>query len=267
MTGVFSGLAPALVVAGVLFANVDVGSVLPNPTLPGLDGVERSLLSEGQVSAFVFFHPEQEHSLEALRDLAELRNEMAEKPVRWIGVVSDRFGGGAIRSALSETGVELETVVDEGDRLYGELGVRLYPSIGIADREGNLRAYLPYTKVNFMRSVQAHLQHTLGEIDDDELKVALRPKSVDFGGNGASAGRNIRFARMLLDAGKLDKALAKARDAVVASPESAEARALVGLILVEQGNCDAARKSLQRALELDPENATAKTALDRCGQV
>ncbi|MCD4747913.1 MAG: tetratricopeptide repeat protein [Thermoanaerobaculales bacterium] len=249
----------------MLFSNVDIGSVLPNPTLPGLDGVERSLLSEDQVSAFVFIHPEQEHSLEVLRDLVELRKEMVEKPVRWIGVVSDRFSEDSMRSALSEAGLEWETIIDKGDLLYGELGVRLYPSIGVADREGNLRAYLPYTKVNFMRSVQVHLLHTLGEIDDEELKAALRPKSVDFGGNGAAAGRNIRFARMLLDAGKLDKALAKARDVVTASPDSAEAHALVGFILVQQGQCDAAQESLQRALELDPKNVTAKTARDQCG--
>ncbi len=71
---------------------------------------------------------------------------------------------------------------------------------------------------------------------------------------------------LLLDAGKLDKALVKARDAVAASPESAEAQALVGFILAEQGNCDATQEGLKKALELDPENATAKTALERCGQ-
>ncbi len=263
MTGITSSL-PALIVVGILFANFDIGSVLPNSASAGLDGVECSLVSEDQVSVFVFFHPEQEHSQEVLKDLAELRKEMAEKPVRWIGVVSDRFSEDAAKSAMIEAGVELQTIVDTGDRLYGELGVRLYPSIGIADREAILRAYLPYAKVNFMRSVQVHLQHTLGEIDDDELKVALRPKSVDFGGDDAAANRNIRFARMLFDAGKLDKALVKARDAVTASPDSAEAQALIGLIFAEQGNCDAAQESLKKALELDPENATAKTALEKC---
>lgn len=261
----FGNLTPSIVAAVIVFSFVNIGTVLPNPTLLGIDGVERSLLAEGTVSAFIFLNPEQEHSLEVLGDLAELRNEMAEKPIAWIAVVSDRFSTDTVRSVISEAGLEIETIVDTGDRLYGELGVRLYPSIGIADREGSLQAYLPFTKVNYMQSVRAHLLHALGEFDDDQLKDALHPKDVKVTGNDAVANRNISFARMLLEAGKPDKALAKARDAVEASPDSAEAQALVSLILAQQGNCDAAQENLQRALEIDPENATAQEAFGLCG--
>lgn len=255
----------AVLFVSLAFANIDIGEQLPNPSLPDLEGVERPLIAADEVSVFVFFHPEQDRSLEVLRQLAEVKIRVKDKGVYWIGVVSDRFGAEAAASALQETGLDLPSIVDAADGLYGAVGVRLYPAIGVADRRGRLHAYLPYTKVNFMALVEAQIRHALGEINEDELAAASQPPEVTTGGDGAAAARNLRFASMLLDSGKTEKALEKARAAVELDPTSAEAHAMVGTILVELGDCEGARESLGRAVELDDSLAAASQALEGCG--
>lgn len=264
MTSLISGIASVLVVSGMAFAYVDIGSPVPNPPQIGMDGVERSLVDSQAVTAFLFFHPKQEHSLEVLRALADLQKMMKDADIHWVGVVSDRFASEIVDAALAESGVDLETIIDEGDRLYGDLGVRLYPTIGIADSGGTLRAYLPYAKVNYMGALEAHLRHALGQIDDAALDLALHPTSADVSSQEAEVGRILKFARMLWDRDKRDKALAKAQEAVQTAPDLADPHALVGFFLVEMGNCDEGRTSLNRALEIDPDNTEALAALGKC---
>lgn len=246
------------------FANVDVGSPLPNPELTTLEGSSRRLLAEGKTEVFIFFNPAQENSVATLRALARLHGAMRDRPVEWVAVASDRFEASAVKGALLAAGLSFPTVVDAGDALYGELGVRLYPSLGIADTKGNLAAYLPYTKVDYVAKVRAHLLHTLGELDDAGLQAALAPGAVDRGGDDAVAHSNLNLARMLIKSGKTDKALERAQEAVRVAPDLAEAHALVGAILAQQGKCDEALPILARALELNPEEPTATEAQGRC---
>lgn len=253
-----------LIMSGMAFAYVDIGSPVPNPSLTGLDDVERSLVHSEGVTAFLFFDPQQDHSLEVLRSVAGLQSEMKDDDIHWVGVVSDRFPPETVASVLAGSGVSLETVIDSGDRLYGDLGVRLYPTIGIADSGGTLRAYLPYAKINYMGALEAHLRHALDQIDDEALDLALHPTSADVSSKEADAGRLLKFARMLWDREKRDKALAKAQEAVEAAPDLADPHAMVGFFQVEMGNCEEGRAHLKRALDIDPGHPEALAALTRC---
>ncbi len=264
MTPVISAIASWLVIAGVAFANVDVGSTLPNPSLNGLDGIERPLVDHQTVTVFLFFDPQQDRSIEVLSALAELQQDLEDADVRWVGVVSDRFSLEDAASVLDQSGARLETLIDSGDRLYGDLGVRLYPTLGIADTGATLRAYLPYAKVNYMSTLEAHLLHTLGRIDDAELDRELHPAAIDISSNEAEVGRTLKLARMLWINGKKDKALAMARETAEKAPDLAEPHALVGIFLVEDGRCEEARASLDKALEIDPNHSEARQALLAC---
>jgi len=266
VTSVAAWIASALAMVGLVFANVEVGSVVPEATLEGPAGVACSLVDSQRVTVFLFFDPDQEHSREVLQSLGRLQNGMGEPGVRWIGIVSDRVPEDVTAEVVDKAGVDLNIVVDRGDALYGALGVRLFPSIGIVDTEGLLRAYLPFAKVNYMGSVEAYLRHVLGQIDDEELQQALQPKSIDVHSQEAEIGRTLKFARMLWDAGKRDKALAKAQEAEENAPNLAGPHALVGFFLAEEGNCDEGRGHLDAALAIEPDHEGALAALSSCDQ-
>jgi hypothetical protein len=248
------------------FANVEVGDVVPNPSLPTADGGERSLVAKSVVSVFVFFDPTADRSLEVVRELAGIRNGLGDRAVHWTGVVSDRFAADTAAAAVAGNDPGLQVATDRADALYGELGVRLYPTVGVVDADGRLATYLPYTKVNFAAAVDAHIRHALGELTDEELAAVVEPAKVSTGGDAAVAARNLRFARMLADAGKPEKALEKARAALELDPDSADARLLVGRILADLGDCEAARESLGRAIELGADPADASEARGGCGE-
>ena len=65
----FACLAAAILLwslSALAFANVPIGTVIENVSLPALAGGEQSLLSDTNVSVFVFIQPGQEHSNQAL---------------------------------------------------------------------------------------------------------------------------------------------------------------------------------------------------------
>ena len=77
--------------SALAFANVPIGTVVENVALPTLTGGEHSLLSDTNVSVFIFVKPGQEHSNQTLVQIAKCEKEMAGKPVHWCAIVSDRI--------------------------------------------------------------------------------------------------------------------------------------------------------------------------------
>src|SRR6266540_5771607 len=136
--------------AGLAFANVALGEPVENADLPTLDGGRAALLSrKALANVFIFFRPEQDHSLATLKAMADCEREFADKPVHWVAVVSSRFDPQGVREFVREAGIRMPVLVDQGDELYGRLGVRLHPVIGIADGQLKLLAYEPFHKINY----------------------------------------------------------------------------------------------------------------------
>jgi len=256
--------APVFLALTLGLAFAQVGTVIPNPTMAGIDGKQHALVDPQRLSVFLFFDPAQPRCLEVMKEMAGLQGSFSGDTVRWVGILSDRFDEATAAAAVRKARLALEILIDPGDTLYGALEVRLYPTVGILDKAGVLKAYLPYRKVNFTGALEAEIRHALGEIDDAALERALHPQAADIGGANAEAGRLLRFAGMLWKMGKKEKALATARKALETAPSSAEAQALVGIYLAGMGNCGEAIPNLQEALKLDPDNAEARRALTGC---
>jgi hypothetical protein len=70
-------------------------------------------------------------------------------------------------------------------------------------------------------------------------------------------------ARRLHDAKRVPEAVALLRKNASLFPRSSEVAAMLGSMLVENGDLEGARAELRRALELDPNNRAAKEALGR----
>jgi tetratricopeptide (TPR) repeat protein len=246
------------------FSKVAVGTALEDEILQDLDGEPVSYLQAGQVSVFVFFRPGQENSRSALIQLDRLREELVDRPIHWTAIVSDSHPRGAIDALVDSAGIDLPVLIDEGNRLYGRLGVVLHPVIGIADQTKALAAYVPFHKVNLAVIVRAHIRHLLGEIDDERLAAVLDPKAAANGGDRVSAKRQWRLATVLLKMKKYDPALAAARESAEHDPDFAPAHALIGAILAAEGDCAAAQAPTERALGLDPREPTALATQNTC---
>ena len=242
--------------SALAFANVPIGAVVENVSLSAFAGGEQNFLSDTNVSVFIFFKPGQEHSNQAMAQITLLEKELADKPVHWCAIVSDRIPRAEVAAAIQTTGLTMPVVIDAGDALYGKLGVILHPVIGITDEHRRLVAYQPFAKVNYAAFIRAQIRHAIKEITDEELAAVLQPTAAVLGGETSVAHRYFRLAEKQFQSTNYDQALANIKKSLEKNP-TAEAHALRGRILAAQGNHAEAVAEFDAALKLDPQNSAA----------
>lgn len=253
-------------IAGRAFANVAVGEVVEDAELRTIDGGRASLFAKGaKADVVVFFRPQQEHSTDALRELAACQRELAGKPVHWVGVVSSSWAPAEVRAVVTETGIRMPVLVDEGDALYGRFGVRLHPTVGVLDESRRLAAYEPFRQINYCERVKARIRLVLGELDEAAVAKLDSPERSITRTDEGVARRHLNYARMLLRIQKLDRALAEVEKVLAVAPTAA-GYALQGEILAAQGKCAEAIRAFDAALKIDPASSVAVDGRKSCGR-
>lgn len=250
------------------FANVDVGEKVENEELPGLDGGKKPLLQKGKVGVFVFFRPNQDHSRDTLQRLAEIEKEFSGKPVSFSAVVSDTWPAEEVRALVRQVGLRMPVLVDRADALYGKLGVRLHPVIGVTDRSWKLTAYQPFAKINYGEVIRAQIRRALGEIGEAELARVLEPPRATMPGDDVRfvAKRDVNLGKIFLGKQNWEKALESARKGQERDPSFAGAHTLAGQALAGMGKCGEAMHEFETALKLDPKETAAAEGKKACGR-
>jgi tetratricopeptide (TPR) repeat protein len=248
-------LAPAPASA---FRDAAVGEFVKNRRMPTLDGGTEMLLGAARANVFVFFRAGQDHSAEALAQIAKLEAELAGKPVRFVAVASAGDPPGELRAMVKAAGIRMPVLLDAGDALYGELGVSLHPSIGIADASQRLAAYQPFRKVNLLDLTRARVQRVLGEISEAQLAAVIDPPPAPIAVNRGHA--RVNLARKLLAAGAVEEAIQSARRGIALEPGLGEAHAVLSEALARTGKCDEARREAAEARRLGVASAAAACA-------
>lgn len=257
-------VAPRRVEASDLERRVQVGDPVEDADLRTLDGKRDRLLARNvKVNVFVFFRPQQERSLETLKELATCEREFASKPVRFVGVVSDGWPEDEVKALVREAGVKMTVLVDEGDALYGRLGIRLHPVVGIVDAKRTLAAFEPFRQLNYCERIKVRIRYALGEVGADEIAKIDEPERATTRTEAGVAKRHLNFARMLHRMQQEEKALDEVRKSLAAGP-TADAFALEGEILTALGKCPDALRAFDAALKIDPGHAVAKDGKKGC---
>ncbi len=233
------------------FREAQAGDLVKNRKMPALDGRTESLLGTAKANVFVFFRPGQEFSTRALAQLAVIEEEVRGKSVRFVGIVSASDPLDEVRAMVRETGIRMPVLIDEGDELYGELGVVLHPSVGIADDRHRLSGFQPFRKINFPDAVRGRIQLALGEIDEARLAAILDPPAAPVASGGRAHAR-VKLARMLLQAGQIEQAIASAKAGIEIEPGLAEAHAVLAEALARAKRCEEAEREAEAAKKLAP---------------
>lgn len=260
-------LAAASPLAALAAEHVRLGDRLEPEELPTLDGGRAGLLSgKALANVLVFFRPGQEHSTEILRHAAAWSRDFAGKPVRIVAIASSRRPGEEVREAVKGAGLRVPVLVDEDDRLYAKLGLRMLPVVAVADQAFRVVAFEPFRKVNFDATVRARIRLALKEIDAEAVDRAVNPPRATMPNevDGAVAHRNVRLGQMLLERGQHEKAAERARHVLALDRRHVPAHVLLGQALAAQGRCEEAVRAFEDALRLEPANAAALAGKARC---
>ncbi len=243
-----------------------VGDLIEDRELRTLDGRRERLLGKGtKANVLVFFRTEQKHSLDTLKALALQEAEFARRPVRWVAIVSDSTPPDEVRAVVTESGLRMPVLLDAGDALYAELGVRLHPVLVFVDASRRITAWEPFREINYAERARVRVRYLLGEATAAEVAKVDQPeeapnRSTDEG----RAKRHVNYARMLLKMGEQAQALAEVQKALEIAP-SAAAYALEGEVLAAMGKCPDAARAFDAALKIEPGNAVAQARRSSCG--
>jgi len=247
-------------------ARAEAGTQLTNVELRTLSGGKEKLLSaKAKANVFVFFRPNQERSLDALKQMAACERELAGKPVYWAAVVSGSEVAEEVRAVVAEAGIRMPVLVDEGDVLYDRLGIRLHPMVGIADGKFKLVAMEPYRQIEYCEVIKTRIRVLLGEMDQAALDKVLNPERSPLPGADPmkKAMRDVNMARRLLEIGQFNDSVKFAQRALLIAPV-AEAYTVMGKAYAKLGKCPDADHAFAQALKLDPRDADAAAGQGSC---
>lgn len=247
-------------------ARAEPGTLVENVELKTLSGSRERLLSpKAKANVFVFFRPNHERSLDALKQMAACQRELAGKPIHWVAVVSASEPAADVQAMVTESGIRMPVLLDEGDALYDRLGVRLHPMVGIADAKLRVVTMEPYRQIEYCEIIKSHLKVLLGEMTQAQLDHALNPDASALPGADLQkkAMRDVNMARKLLEIEQYEEAVKFAQKGLMVAPVH-EAYTVLAQAYVKLRKCAEAERAIAQALKLDPGDSAAAALKGAC---
>lgn len=247
-------------------ARAEAGTQVENVELRTLAGGKEKLLSaKAKANVFVFFRPNQERSLDALKQMAACEKELAAKPIHWAAIVSGSEAVAEVQAVVAQAGIKMAVLIDDGDVLYDRLGVRLHPMVGIVDAKFRLAALEPYRQIEYCEVIKTRIRLLLGEADQAALDGVLNPEKSPLPGADPmkKAMRDVNMARRLFEIGQYKDSVKFAEKALMIAPVSA-AFTVMGKSYAKLGKCADAARAFEQALKMDPKDADAAAGKASC---
>lgn len=247
-------------------ARAESGTAVPDLTLPVLGGGKAPLLStQVKANVVLFFRTGQERSTDALKQMAACEKEFSGKPIHWAAVVSSSEQPADVKAAVAESGIQMPVLVDEGDKLYDQLQIRMHPMIGIFDGQRRVAAMEPYRHINYCDVVKTRIRVLLGEATLADLEKALNPEQSPLPGTDPmkKALRDVNLARRYVELGDYELAVKQAGRALEVAPVG-QAFVVMGEAYARMGKCKEALRALDQAARLDPKNPGIAQARSLC---
>ncbi len=247
-------------------AHVESGTPVDNVDMATLAGGKEKLLSaKARANIVLFFRPNQERSLDALKQMARCEKDLSGKPVHWVAVVSSTAPVEDVKSAVRQSGIGMPVLVDQDDVLYDKIGIRLHPMVAIVDSRFRIAAVEMYRQIDYCDVIEARIRLLLGDIQQAELDKVLNPERSALPGEDLpkKAMRDVNMARKLIEIGQPDKAIERCKRALEIAPVAA-AFSMMGDAYAKKGDCAQANEQYRRALELDSKDVRALEGRKGC---
>jgi peroxiredoxin len=242
--------------------SISIGQQAPDFNLSSASG-EPVALSEfkGETLVFIYWRTEQKRSMMALKEASDIMKDYEKKKVKVIGVIEDSDSLEEAQKVFEDNEIDYPLLIDSNRQVYGDYGIRVFPTTVIVDKDGVLAYDIPSHPLTYKIKLEGYVRKLIGEIDEDELKAVLSPKKEKKDDELLEAERKYNLAMKFVKLRMMDQAVATAEQAVEAKPDVAKLHILLGFLYLYNDDADNALKAFEKALELKPDSNDAKTGM------
>lgn len=242
--------------------SISHGEVAPAFTLTSVEGKRMSLSSyEGKVVAVIFWRTGQKRSLLALEDAKAILDKYKGKGLEVLSIIEDSDNKEEALMVFKNKGIDYPLLVDRERRVYGEYGIRVFPTTVIVGKDGKIAYDIPSHPLTYKTKLRGYVKSALGEIDEGQLKEALSPHNVEQDKATLEASRMYNLAMKFTESRMFDLAINSAIKSIDAKPDMVKSHVLLGFLYLETDEPDKALETFNKALELDSGSNDAKTGL------
>jgi len=242
--------------------SVPMGGQTPGFTLNTIDGKSVSLSGyRGKIVVLVYWRPDQKRSLLALKDVKDISMKYGKKGVQIISLVADTESREEVNKIVKDYEIDFPVLLDSDRQVYGDYGVRVYPSTVIIDKTGKLAYDIPGHAVTYKVTLEGYIQYMLEEINERELEDIISPHKEVKDEAALEAERRYNLAVRFTESGLIDQAIDAVEKSIEARSDIAKAYILLGFLFLEEKEADKALEQFNKAIKLDPDSHDAKTGI------
>ena len=256
-SGVLMASAPAQARSDTL-RHVSPGDMVPEYRLPTMTGATvDSADNEGKVIVLIYIIARQSSSERAATDANRIINELKDEPVRLLFVTAEPRPREYYEQFWEENTIQAPLAFDADRKLYADLGLIVFPTTVIIDKQGRLAHAISTRGANYRQVLGGYVRHALGILDDEGLDEYLRARSFPNDMPKSLASRHRSAARLLREKNLMDAAEGELLEALKLDPESIDARLDLADLCLRVDRIDEAGAHVDEALQLDPHHRRA----------
>jgi len=240
------------------FRAIEVGDTVPPLTFEAVkDGTSLTVESlKGNPAVLVFWGADidtkKERSLKTFAATEEMLPFFEERKIKVLLVNAQGDPKDVIQAVVGDLSAKVPSYMDESQKAYGELGIFVVPSVLLIDKDGKVAAGLGYSH-DFEDRLKGEIEVLLGEKTKDQVESELRPEMKERSAEEKKTARHLNLALVMKKRGQIDSAIAELQSAIALDPNMAEAYGELGCLLIDKGKIEEAKKTLDKAYELDQE--------------
>jgi len=246
------------------FRSVEIGSTPPASAVKDLGGREITLTFGRHPTALVFWRSNQPFSLDALKDLEQIKSEFSQQGVQVMAVAEGSESLSSVQSVIETLKLSYAVYLDADRRAEERFGVIVFPSTGIVGADGQLKFYLPSRNNNYREIIRSRLKMELGLIQESEFDQQMKRIGEELGGERARAEGHLKMGLRLSRQGKLKEALLELKQALSLDRDLIDANLGLGYAYLRLGDPKTAQSEFDTVLRKHPTSPAARLGMGIC---
>lgn len=239
--------------------NVKRGEMVPEFRMPSISGaVIDSVNLKGEAVVLVYLSAEQKSSELAAAESQEIARKYAEQPIRFVHATADVVHRSYFEELRKEKAIEIPLALDPARELYSKLGLIVFPTTIVMDKEGRLQHVISTRGPDYAHVLDCYVRHVLGLIDDAGLKEALTARTADEHSPQSLASRHRAAARLLRDKGLFESAEEELQAALGYDPGNRDVQLDLADLYLRMGKSEEAQQYIDGVLEQDVRHHRAR---------